>query len=101
MNNVFILLGNILMYIMAIFSFGSAIYLINNILKSEELRDIRNLEQSLENNNYLTNNQFLRKKDFVYGYQNSYDSATLKKIEIENNYLPDNMMLFLQKEAKE
>lgn len=101
MNNVFIILGNTLMFIIAVFSFSSAVYIINNILKSKELRDMRNIKKSLENNTYLIDNStFLSKKNFIYEYQNSGNSTILEKIEIDNSYLSDNMTLFIPKKVK-
>lgn len=102
MENILTILGNILMIILAIFSLISGIFVIRDIKKSKELKDIRNMRENLANNTYLMENLgLLVSKSFIYGHKNTGSSpCSLKKLEIDDIYSSDKDSVLMDKEIK-
>lgn len=84
-----IVLGHIFMVALAITSLVSSILIIRTTLKSQELKDIKNIRRELENNAYLIqNSEVLVPKSFIFEQKDIGDSSqNLEKLEIDNIYL--------------
>ncbi len=102
MENILVILGNILMIMLAIVSLISSIFVIRDIIKSKELKDIRNIRENLANNTYLMENLgLLVSESFIYGHKNTGSSpCSLEKLEIDDAYSSDNGSLLMDKEIK-
>lgn len=102
MENVFTILGNVLMIMIAIVSLISSIFIIRDIKKSKELKDIRNIRENLANDTYLMENLGLCvPESFIYGHKNTGSSpCSLEKLEIDDAYSSENYSVLMDKEKK-
>lgn len=93
MYNILIVIGHIFMVSLAIASLVSSILVIRIILKSQELKDIKNIRRELENNAYLIQSSgSLVPKGFICEQKDIDDSSQkLKKLEIDDIYQEKNL----------